>query len=106
MKAVLALARSAKARYYILQLEGRGCYLYDGRLPHFVAGYRMTQRDSRGAMEAFCAAICVAVVGSNLQMDIACNFASAAYALTASKAGIENTFPTISEISNIMTEKA
>lgn len=106
MRAVLALSRTVKARHYVLHLADRGCYLYDGRLPHFVPGYRLPQKDTRGAMEAFCAAICAAWLGADAQMNAACYFASAAYALTASKVGIENTFPTISEISYIMTGKA
>lgn len=106
MRAVLALSRTVKARHYVLHLADRGCYLYDGRLPHFVPGYRLPQKDMRGAMEAFCAAICAAWLNGDAQMNAACYFASAAYALTASKAGIENAFPTISEISYIMTGKA
>ena len=106
MRAVLALSRTVKARHYVLHMEDRGCYLYDGRLPHFVPGYRLPQKDTRGAMEAFCAAVCAAWMSGDAQMNVACHFASAAYALTASKAGIENTFPAISEISYIMTGKA
>ena len=106
MRAALALSRSVKARHYVLHLADRGCYLYDGRLPHFVAGYRMAQRDSRGAMEAFCAAFCAALAGGGASINTACHFASAAYALTASKVGVENAFPTLSDISYIMTGKA
>ncbi|MBO5790818.1 MAG: carbohydrate kinase family protein, partial [Clostridia bacterium] len=106
MRAALALSRCVKARYYILHLADRGCYLYDGRLPHFVAGYRTAYKDPRGAMEAFCAAICAALAGGGAEMNTACYFASAAYALTASKVGTSNAFPTLSEISYLMTGKA
>lgn len=105
MKAALAFSRCVKARYHILHLKERGCYLYDGRLPHFVAGYRTVQKDTAAAMEAFCAALCAAMV-NGADMNAACHFAAAAYALTASKEGTAEAFPTLSEISYLMTGKA
>ena len=105
MRASLALAKAVKARYYIMHLADRGCYLYDGRLPHFIAAYRTVLKDTRCATEAFCAALCAAL-GTGADMNAACYFATAAYCLTAAKEGAAESLPTLSEISYLMTGKA
>jgi len=57
LKAAIALSKRVKAKYYVLKLGGRGCYIYDGKYYFCLPSYDMPVVDTTAAGDAFTAAL-------------------------------------------------
>ena len=99
LRAALALRKRLDASYILLKLGARGSFLYDGKRRDVVApivGCRIPE-DATGLGTAYTAALCAAYV-SGTEIRSAMRFATAAAALTATRAlGVEG-FPTAPEV--------
>lgn len=57
LRAAIALSEKVVARYYVIKLGGRGCYIYDGKYYYCLPAYDMPVVDTTAAGDSFTAAL-------------------------------------------------
>jgi len=97
LKACMALATKVNAKYIVLKLGRKGCFVYDGRYYHVVPAYDITFIDGSAAGDVFSAAMTVEYLRHG-DIKAACEFANLAGALAVSKEGSFASVPTRREV--------
>lgn len=98
LRAALNLARKVKARYFVINLGTRGAVIYDGKRCEVISPARIEKLcDTDGANDAFSAALSIEYLRYG-DIKSAARYASAAYAITASRFGSSTSIPTDEEI--------
>ncbi|MGI6743086.1 MAG: ribokinase [Eubacteriales bacterium] len=102
--ACMALEKRIQAKYYVLKLGGRGCYVYDGKYCRSFAPYEVDVVDTTAAGDAFTAALTVEYLSSG-SISRAAVFANVVGSLTVSKSGASSSIPTLAEVRRFMGER-
>ncbi len=106
MRAVLALSRMVKAKYYVLKLGNRGAFVFDGHVCRMVYPYNVVAKDTTAAGDAFTAALALAYCeGGCTDIIAAAKFANAVGALTVTKLGASKSIPTREEVDTFIAER-
>ncbi|MBR6681841.1 MAG: hypothetical protein IKL40_02530 [Clostridia bacterium] len=92
LKACMALMSKVDAKYIVLKLGKKGCFVYDGKYYHVVPAFDITFVDGSGAGDVFMAAMTVEYMNSG-DIKKACTFANLAGALAVSKEGSYASIP-------------
>lgn len=105
LRACMELTRIVRARYYVLKLGSRGCYIYDGKYYHCLPAYGIGAVDTTAAGDAFTAALTLEYLRSG---DIvrAGRYANAVGALAVSKQGALPSLPTEAQVNRFIVDKA
>ena len=104
LQAVCALEKRIKAKYYVLKLGGRGCYVYDGKYQRSFMPYDTPVVDTTAAGDAFTAALTMEYIKSG-DISRACVFANIVGSMVVSKAGASTSIPTMDEAERFIAEK-
>ena len=105
LRAAMALQKLVTAKYYVIKLGGRGCYIYDGKYYHCLPAYGINAVDTTAAGDAFTAALTLEYLRSG---DIvrAGRYANVVGALAVSKKGALPSLPTEAAVDKFIAEKA
>ncbi len=105
LRAAMELQRHVVAKYYVIKLGGRGCYIYDGKYYHCLPAYGVNAVDTTAAGDAFTAALTLEYLRSG---DIvrAGRYANVVGALAVSKKGALPSLPTEAMVNKFIAEKA
>lgn len=105
LRAAMALQKLVTAKYYVIKLGGRGCYIYDGKYYHCLPAYGVNAVDTTAAGDAFTAALTLEYLRSG---DIvrAGRYANVVGALAVSKKGALPSLPTDAMVAKFIAEKA
>ncbi len=105
LRAAMALQKLVVAKYYVIKLGGRGCYIYDGKYYHCLPAYGVNAVDTTAAGDAFTAALTLEYLRSG---DIvrAGRYANVVGALAVSKKGALPSLPTDAMVNKFIAEKA
>lgn len=105
LRAAMALQKLVTAKYYVIKLGGRGCYIYDGKYYHCLPAYGVNAVDTTAAGDAFTAALTLEYLRSG---DIvrAGRYANVVGALAVSKKGALPSLPTDAMVNKFIAEKA
>ena len=98
MKACLALAQIVPAKYIVLRLHERGCFLFDGKYYHFYSAYDVPQPQGVAGHEAFTAALTLGYLRFEGDIRRACEFATIVCALYFTRGGGFRAYPTMDDI--------
>lgn len=102
LKACMALEQKISAKYIVLKLGERGCFLYDGKFYNFITAFEVDSViDRKGAGDAFTAALTIEYMRSK-NIKQACDYANAVGALTVTKEGTSPAIPTMTEVEKFM----
>ena len=77
LKACISLAGKVKSKYFVIRLEGKGAFAYNGKYYYFVPNYDFIPADERGAEEFYNAALLLRYMMDD-DIRIACEFAAVA----------------------------
>ena len=105
LRAAMELQKKVVAKYYVIKLGGRGCYIYDGKYYHCLPAYGVNAVDTTAAGDAFTAALTLEYLRSG---DIvrAGRYANVVGALAVSKKGALPSLPTEAAVQKFIEEKA
>ena len=105
LRAAMELQKLVTAKYYVIKLGGRGCYIYDGKYYHCLPAYGVNAVDTTAAGDAFTAALTLEYLRSG---DIvrAGRYANVVGALAVSKKGALPSLPTAAMVEKFVHEKA
>jgi len=105
LRAAMELQKLVTAKYYVIKLGGRGCYIYDGKYYHCLPAYGVNAVDTTAAGDAFTAALTLEYLRSG---DIvrAGRYANVVGALAVSKKGALPSLPTAAMVEKFVEEKA
>ena len=93
LKACMALATKMRAKYIVLKLGDRGCFIYDGSYYDIIPSYDVTFIDGSGAGDVFTAAMTAEYLRTG-DIKTACRYANLAAALMVSREGTYEAVPT------------
>ncbi|MGM9641792.1 MAG: ribokinase [Eubacteriales bacterium] len=104
LRAAMALQKLVAAKYYVIKLGARGCYIYDGKYYHCLPAYGVNAVDTTAAGDAFTGALALEYLRSN---DIvrAGQYANVVGALAVSKKGALPSLPTEDAVARFIEEK-
>ena len=105
LRAAMELQKLVTAKYYVIKLGGRGCYIYDGKYYHCLPAYGVNAVDTTAAGDAFTAALTLEYLRSG---DIvrAGRYANVVGALAVSKKGALPSLPTDALVNKFIADKA
>lgn len=103
-KACLALENRVKAKYYVLKLGDRGCFLYDGMHYKFFTPYDIKAVDSTAAGDAFTAALTLEYLRSG-DIDRALIYANVVGSITVSRLGASASIPAEKEVETFISQR-
>ncbi len=98
MKACMALTQQVRAKYVILRLGERGCFLFDGLYYDFFSSYDVPQPEGVNSDEAFSAALVLEYLRSEGDIRRTCEFATIASALYLTRGGGLRGYPTLEDM--------
>lgn len=93
LKACMALATKMRAKYIVLKLGEKGCFIYDGSYYDIMPSYDITFVDGSGAGDVFTAAMTAEYLRTG-DIKTACKYANLAAALMVSREGTYEAVPT------------
>lgn len=104
LRAAITLYKKVKAKYIVIKLGDRGCYIYDGIHYHICTSYEVNAVDTTAAGDAFTAAMTLEYIRSG---DIvgACKYANAVGAIVVSREGASSSIPTYKEVFDFIKER-
>ncbi len=104
LRAAMQLQKLVSAKYYVIKLGGRGCYIYDGKYYHCLPAYGVNAVDTTAAGDAFTGALALEYLRSG---DIvrAGRYANVVGALAVSKKGALPSLPTETAVAEFIEEK-
>jgi ribokinase len=89
----MALATKMRAKYIVLKLGEKGCFIYDGSYYDIIPSYDVTFIDGAGAGDVFTAAMTAEYMRTG-DIKTACRYANLAAALMVSREGTYEAVPT------------
>ena len=95
------LLERVSARYIVLKLGGRGCYVYDGVSGFIAPSYQTHVVDTTAAGDAFTAGLVLHYLQSG-NMNQAAQYGNVVGAITVSRAGASTSIPSETEIGAFM----
>ncbi|MCL1794688.1 MAG: ribokinase [Oscillospiraceae bacterium] len=97
LQACMRLQNMTKAKYIVLKLSDRGCFLFDGKNVEYMPSHYVNVVDTTAAGDAFTAALTVEFMKSK-NISKACRYANAVGALAVTKFGAMSSLPTTEEL--------
>jgi ribokinase len=97
IQACMRLQNMTKAKYIVLKLSDRGCFLFDGKNVEYMPSHYVNVVDTTAAGDAFTAALTVEFMKSK-NISKACRYANAVGALAVTKFGAMSSLPTTEEL--------
>ena len=97
LNACMALATKIQAKYIVLKLGERGCFIYDGSYYDVVPSYDTTFVDGSGAGDVFSAAMTADYLRHG-DIKNACKYANLAAAVMVSREGTFEAVPTADDV--------
>lgn len=97
LRVCMALSSKMNAKYIVLKLGRRGCYIYDGMYYHVVPAYDVTYIDGSAAGDVFSAALTTEYLRHG-DIKAACEFANLAGAIAVSRDGSFTAVPTRDDV--------
>ena len=93
LKACMLLSSKVKAKYVVLKLGERGCFLYDGSYYDVIPSYDTTFIDGAGAGDVFTAVLTAEYIRNGGDIRKACKYANMAGAVMVSREGTYEAVP-------------
>ncbi len=97
LKACISLAGKIKSKYFVIRLEGKGAFAYNGKFYYFVPNYDFIPADERGGREYYNAALLLRYMMEG-DIRMACEFAAVAETVAMLRAGGAANLPDYNEI--------
>ena len=97
LKACIRLASVTEAKYVVLKLGGRGCFVYDGKYYNIIPSHKVPVEDTTAAGDVFTAALSYAYLQKGEILEAA-RFATLAAAICVSRKGASTSIPTLKEV--------
>lgn len=97
LKACIRLGTVTEAKYVVLKLGHRGCFVYDGKYYNIVPAQKVNVVDTTAAGDVFTAALSYAYLQKGDILEAA-RFANLAGAICVSREGASTSIPTLKEI--------
>jgi len=104
IKACMTLEQKINAKYYVLKLGSRGCFLYDGKYYKLFPAIEVDTVDHGSAGEAFTAALALEYMRTE-NIKSACEFANVVGAITVTKPGTARSIPSAADVKNFLEER-
>ena len=104
IKACMALEQKIKAKYYVLKLGSRGCFLYDGKYYKFFPAIEVNAVDHGSAGEAFTSALALEYMRTGGDIKSACEYANVVGAITVTRPGTAKSIPSASEVESFLAK--
>jgi ribokinase len=101
LRASIRLAGLTNAKYIVLKLGGRGCFVYDGKYYKVIPARRIEPVDTTAAGDVFTAALALEYVRSR-DIVAAATYATAAGTLTCMAAGASTSIPTAKAVAEFI----
>ena len=106
LRACVNLMNRIKARYIVLKLGERGCFVYDGiHCTHIAPVDIGCAVDTTAAGDAFTAALTYKYLENGGDIVAACEFANAVGAYVVTKSGAFSSIPTLKELQDFLKNK-
>ncbi|MBO7360144.1 MAG: ribokinase [Clostridia bacterium] len=103
LKAVMELSKRVRAKYYVLKLGGRGCYICDGKYYYCLPPYDMPVVDTTAAGDCFTAGLTLEYLRSG-DMVRAGKYANIVGSLSVSVKGAMPSIPTAAAVGRFAAE--
>lgn len=100
-KACMRLRNIVNAKYVVLKLSDKGCFLFDGQFSDYIPSHNVAAVDTTAAGDAFTSALTVEYLRSK-DLLRACKFANIVGALTVTKYGASPSLPTEKDVYNFI----
>ena len=97
LRAAQKLAERVSAKYIVLKLGGRGCYIYDGNAGYLSPSFKTNVVDTTAAGDAFTAGLVLHYL-QNGDMAKAAQYGNVVGAITVSRAGASTSIPSETEV--------
>ena len=97
LKACISLAGKVKSKYFVIRLDGKGAFAYNGKYYYFVPNYDFIPKDERGAEEYYNVALLLRYLLEG-DIRIACEFAAVAETVVMMRAGGAVNLPDYADI--------
>ena len=104
MNVCLRLMSMVKAKYVVLKLSDRGCFLFDGQFSDYIPAHNVSAVDTTAAGDAFTAALAIEYMRSR-DILLACKYANVVGALTVTKYGASSSLPTAKDVENFIEQR-
>ena len=101
LRASLELLKKVAAKYIVLKLGGRGCFICDGQRHYAVSSYSTTVVDTTAAGDAFTAGLVLHYL-QNGNMAQAAQYGNVVGAITVSRAGASTSIPSEEEVAKFI----
>ncbi|MBQ8399831.1 MAG: carbohydrate kinase family protein [Clostridia bacterium] len=103
LKACISLAGKVKAKYFVIRLQGKGSFAYNGKYYYFVPNYDFIPADERGGEEYYNVALLLRFL---LEGDIrmACEFAAVAETVAMLRPGGLSNLPSYEDIKSFIVD--
>lgn len=103
LKACISLSGKVKSKFFIIRLEGKGAFAYNGKYYYFVPNYDFIPADERGAEEYYNSALILRYLMEG-DIRIACEFAAVAETVAMLRTGGAAGLPDYEDIKKFVLE--
>lgn len=104
LRAAMLLHKKTQAKYIIIKLGDRGCFVYDGIHYNLCAPFETVAVDSTAAGDAFTAALTLEYLRCGDILE-ACHFANAVGSIVVSKPGASSSIPYVADVRRFLEEQ-
>lgn len=98
MKACIALSKRINAKYFIIRLEERGSFVYDGTYYSFISSYDIPSNPNVDTSDAFVASLVSEYLVTGGDIKSSCEFASLVSAVYLSRGGGLKSYPSLEDV--------
>ena len=103
LRAAKKLLERIRAKYIVLKLGGRGCYIYNGKEGYISPSFKANVVDTTAAGDAFTAGLVLHYL-ANGNMKQAAQYGNVVGAITVSRAGASTSIPSETEVAEFIKE--
>ncbi len=98
LRAAIALFKMIKTKYVIINLQSRGCYIYDGIHQELIQPLDVRAADTSGADEAFVSSLVTRYMQNGSDVSDAARFANCVRAYSVINPGCAESYPTLAQL--------
>ncbi len=102
LRASLMICKRVKAKYIVIKLGERGCFIYDGKYYDIVPAFAAKATDPAAAGDAFTAALTLEYMRNGGKIIPAARYANAVAAITVTRPGASQSIPDMAETQKFM----
>ena len=100
--AAIALFRMIKTKYVVINLQNRGCYIYDGIHQELIQPLDVRAAYPSGANEAFVGALVTRYMQNRSDISDAARFANCVRAYSVTNSGASESFPDLAQLEDFI----